>query len=742
MGKSVITFLELYRYALLAAIAAAGFFARVRRFRAKGLFLWDEAAYFREVFVWNGIRAFFRRHGPELRRNPGVERRKELAKEFWDEAIASYAYYKPLHLYLNALCIRVFGRRDYAVAVPSLVMGTATIALVYFAGALVFSPAAGLAAAAMLAVSGLHTLHSRSAEPEPGTAFCFTAAALAMITFGQGFSTSGQAVLPFERILIQGAAAGVCLGGVLLFNPAWALLIPGIFVCSLIVFAAASGAWAAAAAFCAAALAAALIAIVITDIPFIIMHRLLPELKLPPHTLKFVEILKEQVQMVFARLKGGEAAGDMGVTLPRWYRFAFYPDLLRRSEGALFLIAAAGGIFVLFLKPAPAALMIGAQAAIAAAGLTLVPQKAARGVVFILPLLCVFAGAAVSALPPWAAAAALALMAFSGAVRVWRIGSFTSAMRRASDFAAAQNSGAFISTDTPFMIVYEDRTPVFPKFYNILYTMHFNENIRYLIVDHHVNYPTLLWDDTVDLIEEYFEPVFTAEDPCITYYPLLAEVEYYSEKAFFTGSTIDVARWNRFRLSPSEKDKRIRVYDLKEFFENENKPGLAGQLQRIKGAYLYDQKQYKDALALLRLAQREYPDDPEIKYYIGLCHLRGDKPQWTLKLFREIMDNPALKTDFRKDCRVFVLVEDAIKLLWDKKHEQALPLFEEALELSPEHHTARLHYAISLRAIGRIEDAAAQVKIILNNNPSEQAREACEVFLDKMKPQSEEMRDT
>lgn len=733
MDKSVITILETYRYAALAAIMAVGFFLRVRRLRAKGLFLWDEAAYFREVFVYREIRAFFRKHGTELRRDPGDARRKELAAVFWNEIMASYAYYKPWHLYLNLLCMRLFGRKDYAVAGPSLVMGTASIALAYFAGALVFSAAAGLAAAALLAVSGLHALHSRSAEPEPGTAFCFTAAALAMIAFSRLLSNGDSAAFPVEQILITAAISGAFVGGVLLFNPAWALLIPGIFVCSLIIFAAASVAWAAAALFCVVAFTVALLVIVITDIPFIIMHRLLPELRLPPHSLKFLETIRDQVQMVFARLKGGEAAGGMGVTLPRWYRFAFYPDLLRHSEGALFLAAAAGGFVAVGLRPAPAALMIGAQVAIAAAGLTLVPQKAARGVVFILPLLCVFAGSAVAALPARAAALALALILMPGLFRVWRIGNLTSASRRAADFVTTQNNGTFISTDTPFMIVYGERDPIFPKFYNILYNAHFNENVRYLIVDHHVNYPTMLWDNTVDLIEKYFDPVFTAEDPCVTYYPLLAEVEYYSEKAFFSGETVDVARWNRFRLCPSERDKKIRVYDLKEFFENENKPGLAGRLQLIKGAYLYDNKQYRDALTFLRLAQREYPDDPEVKYYIGLCHLRGDKPQWTLKLFREIMDNPDLKKDFRKDCRVFVLVEDAIKLLWDNKHEEAVAMFEQALEMSPEHHTARLHNAMCLRALGRIGEAEEQAQFILENKPSNQMREACEKFLDKIK---------
>jgi tetratricopeptide (TPR) repeat protein len=210
-------------------------------------------------------------------------------------------------------------------------------------------------------------------------------------------------------------------------------------------------------------------------------------------------------------------------------------------------------------------------------------------------------------------------------------------------------------------------------------------------------------------------------------------VEYYSEKAFFTGKTIDVARWNRFRLSPQDKDNKIRVYDLKEFFDNENRPGLAGRLQLIKGAYLYDNNQSKDALALLRLAQREYPDDPEVKYYIGLCHLRADKPQWTLKLFREIVDDPELRKDYREDCRIFVLVEDAIKLLGDKKHEEAVAMFEQALAMSPEHHTARFYLAMSLRALGRIEEAAAQARFILENNPVDQMREACAVLLDKIK---------
>ena len=106
------------------------------------------------------------------------------------------------------------------------------------------------------------------------------------------------------------------------------------------------------------------------------------------------------------------------------------------------------------------------------------------------------------------------------------------------------------------------------------------------------------------------------------------------------------------------------------------------------------------------------------------------------------MDNPDLKKDFRKDCRVFVLVEDAIKLLWDKKHEEAVAMFEQALEMSPEHHTARLHMAISLRALGRIEEAFTQVQFIMKNEISDQTREACEKFIDKIKSQEEGTRET
>jgi len=49
---------------------------------------------------------------------------------------------------------------------------------------------------------------------------------------------------------------------------------------------------------------------------------------------------------------------EMGITLPWWFRFTFYPDILRRTEGWTVLLAAAAGAVAFIIQGEPLKMLV------------------------------------------------------------------------------------------------------------------------------------------------------------------------------------------------------------------------------------------------------------------------------------------------------------------------------------------------------------------------------------------------
>jgi len=121
-----------------------------------------------------------------------------------------FTYHKMWHCYINAIFVKLIGHKDYSVAAPELIFGTASLAVVYFFAAMIAGPAVGLIAAGILALSGLHILHSRSAEPEIGTGLsfllCLLFSAAQKSAFHGGPTSFSDLFAPFSILLL--AASG------------------------------------------------------------------------------------------------------------------------------------------------------------------------------------------------------------------------------------------------------------------------------------------------------------------------------------------------------------------------------------------------------------------------------------------------------------------------------------------------------------------------------------------------------
>lgn len=723
-----------YCYLILACIAAAGIIFRARRFTKKGLFLWDEAAYSREIMITWNLFDFVKRHREELR-HADAEQRKKIATEYHRNQRGHYAYYKLWHLYLCSLAEKVFRRKDVSVAAPSLVLGAANIVIIYFPAAAMFGPAAGLAAALFLSVSGLHVLHSRSAEPEPGAALCLTLTLLFSVLHKTAFESGGTGYLFSAESVLLMAACGFSLGGVLMFNPSWISVVPPMLFAGEAAYAAASGTVTAGAffVFTAIVMAVSALAILIFDIPFFVLWRRFPEAEVVPHMLHLSAILKNQWNVATDRLK---ETTDIGVTLPKWFQRFFYPDLLRRTEGVAAAACAVAGAVILFARHTPFDLMIGVDALIAAAFLTVVPLKAARACVVFLPLVCLCAAVGVTALPVWAAAPLIAWAAARGAAYAWKIGGLTSGMRRAAEFIQSKGHTDFFCTAIPFIRIYgtPDAFSYAPRSLVFMRDIRTETNLQYMVVDHHQHFPAMLFDETVDLIEKHFDPVFEAEDPCVSFYPLLAEVEYYSPNTFSAESKADVRAWNRFRLSPSERDRKVRVYDLDEFFANTNKPGLAGPVNKLLALDHIRRKEFKEALSYLQNARREMPGDAVVKYFTGWCHFEIGKRDWAMRMFRESLESGDLPENMRQIAKKMVLLNDGTSLTYEMRFGEAEPILREVLEFAPDNFDAMLYLGVCCNSLGKLDEAESlMVKLLARNDLTEEARDVCDKVLNSIK---------
>jgi uncharacterized membrane protein len=83
--------------------------------------------------------------------------------------------YPPLHNILVQLSIRVLGESEFALRLPSAILGALTVLLVYWVGVLLNSRWGGVIAASLLAVAGFHIWYSQEARAYALMAFAATA---------------------------------------------------------------------------------------------------------------------------------------------------------------------------------------------------------------------------------------------------------------------------------------------------------------------------------------------------------------------------------------------------------------------------------------------------------------------------------------------------------------------------------------------------------------------------------------
>jgi len=183
---------------LLPGIVLAGFLLRVIGLQPFAITHWDEGA------LWSGAQWFlsFGAAGDYMSR-----------------------YSPPLPPLLFALSARVFGSGFQGAIWISATVGTASIVLIYWLGKDLLSSAAGIAAASMLALSGLNVMYSRSLLTEPFYVFFLLSTLLASVRYLRNPSTPmalfpGLAAACLQFTKYNGALAAVPLLAVLALDVA------------------------------------------------------------------------------------------------------------------------------------------------------------------------------------------------------------------------------------------------------------------------------------------------------------------------------------------------------------------------------------------------------------------------------------------------------------------------------------------------------------------------------------------
>jgi len=656
---------------LLISILVAGFFIRIVYLRSKGLFLWDEAAYYREAQF--GIKAisFYKKHFFEiirLRFHPDDKKKDVLLQDcIWRDYL-EYTYHKAWHFYINIIFAKLIKRKDYAIVVPSLVMGIATILLTYLVAAAVFGQYTGILATIILALSGLHIIHSRSAEPEMGVAFSFLLMIYLSVINKLMFKDviyDIHSALQVNTIVMH-AGIGCFLAGIICFNIRWAPLFPLAYILSEIFYAFLHrniplGAFVISQVI---VLFTAAVVLMLTDVPFIINRVLFPEIKATPHTKKiFLDLRRQWIRLRYMVSGEKDDAEKMGVVIPKWFNLTFYPEVLMHTEGVAVSVFALAGSVIPFIKGNPLQMYIAFLGIFVYVFLTFVPYKASRAIVNTLPLISIYAAYMINLLSPYLAYPIIALIILRGIKYSRRVINMKSGMKKAAEYVLSKGENRFATTSVPFSMLYGD--PEFisvtantieklAKYYNVF-------GVKYFIMDHHIHYPTIIDPVLNHLIEENVEPIYIAEDPAVTFYPLLAECEYHTPRSLQIGSVRDVTHWNRFRQKPREIDKYVRVYGIADIVENSKLVESSVEMMIYEGDLLTERNNYKDALFYYKKAERRRPDEPMIKLKIGICQKMLGRPEWTAKIYRDLLKKDTLPPDIRRVCEDFV-----------RKHEQGL----------------------------------------------------------------------
>lgn len=141
-------------------------------------------------------------------------------------------------------------------------------------------------------------------------------------------------------------------------------------------------------------------------------------------------------------------------------------------------------------------------------------------------------------------------------------------------------------------------------------------------------------------------------------------------------------------------------------------------LKMRKIEILMQSTDWRNALSDTRSLQEKYPDNAALNNNLAFLLARsGQELDLALEiaeaLRQEHEDNPVIM-----DTYAYVLAARG-------EHEQALSIYEAALSMAGENVTIRFHYATSLVALGRTQDAARQLEAVLMMNPDfPQANEA------------------
>ncbi len=155
-----------------------------------------------------------------------------------------------------------------------------------------------------------------------------------------------------------------------------------------------------------------------------------------------------------------------------------------------------------------------------------------------------------------------------------------------------------------------------------------------------------------------------------------------------------------------ELNQAIAMLDglLEEFPESD-----ALRMRRIE--ILMQSDRWAEALPDTRMLNEKYADNAPLKNNLAFLLARSgqdlSKAQvLSVELAAEFSDNPIIM-----DTRAYVMAATG-------QHEEALKVYEGALAKAGDNVVIRYHYAKSLVALGRTDDAAVQLQALLMINPN------------------------
>jgi hypothetical protein len=502
----------------------------------------------------------------------------------------------------------------------------------------------------ILSLSGIHILHSRSSGPEVRTSACYLFILLLSVahkTLLHGDAATFAFLLSAKSLLIL-AGIGFFICGTVCFNPCWFLLFPFLFFATESIYAIYSKAVPLPVFIVSqiVVFSSAALFYVITDIPNFIFMRYLPDLKMGTNIGRLIVTNKEMIN--FARDRATREKISERVKPPKWYWLAFYPELLVRVEGWAMTFAATAGLALLAYHRSNIGLYIALQGIFVFSFIVVAPYKCARVILPFVPLFCIYVAYALTQISIFLFAPIAIWIFIRALIYAIRIIKQTSGIKKAFEFIKKQGADMFQCTSAPFIMIYgpPGALPQTPVDFEVIFRC-YTQGIRYLFVEHHHKFPGIVNDTIIPYIEKNVAPVFTVEDPAVTFFPIKAETEYFSPGDFGLNYTVErISVWNDFVTKHSPEETKVRVYDLNEFFMNNelvlNHPSALFFL----GSQLLKDQKYDEALKMLQKAI-SLNDSPLYKLYVGICHFKLGRKELAKKVLVKIAGDENLRKDIR-----------------------------------------------------------------------------------------------